>query len=239
MENYYFHDGDQQFGPFSLADFQRQPLTSTTSVWKEGMTAWIPAHAMPELRGIVPPAPPPAPTPSNTPQMQRSPEPAMMKGSTDAATMERLRATQKGGVTAKDWVIWGAIALLVFCIGYYYSIPHPGRSGFASSVVSAVDQERVNPMAFFRAVGGTYKPNFWQTKWEIAGSVSNVANHTNYKDVIIQVSFMSRTNSVIDTKRFVLYDYFPYGLKKGFNLEVEKPAAAASCGWQVVGASFY
>jgi hypothetical protein len=50
---------------------------------------------------------------------------------------------------------------------------------------------------------------------------------------------MSRTNSVIDTKRFVLYDYFPYGLKKGFNLEVEKPAAAAACGWQVVGASLY
>jgi len=28
MENYYFHDGARQFGPFSLADFQRQPIRS-------------------------------------------------------------------------------------------------------------------------------------------------------------------------------------------------------------------
>jgi hypothetical protein len=212
MENYYFHDGARQFGPFALADFQRQPLTATTSVWKEGTPSWVPAHSMPELRGVVPPAPP---------------------------VRQQPLASKKSGVTTTDWVVWGGIALLVFCIGYYYSIPHPGSFSVSRPALSAVDQERANPSAFLSAVGGTYKPNFWQTKWEISGSVNNVANHTNYKDVIIQVSFISRTNSVIDTKRFVLYDYFPYGLKKGFNLEVEKPAAAATCGWQVVGASLY
>jgi GYF domain 2 len=214
MENYYFHDGAQQFGPFALADFQRQPLTSTTSVWKEGIPAWIPAHAMPELRGIVPPAPPATPT------------------------MQRPLATKKGGVTTTDWVVWGGIALLVFCIGYYYSTPHPGRLSFSPPALSVVDQERVNPATFLSAAG-QYKPNFWLTKWTITGSVSNVAAHTNYKDVIIQVNYLSRTNSVIDSKRYVLYDYFPYGLKKGFNLEVPRPAAAMSCGLQVVGASLY
>jgi hypothetical protein len=212
MENYYFHDGARQFGPFSLADFQRQPITSTTSVWKEGMPSWIPAHSMPELRGIVPPA---------------------------APVMQEPIATQKSGINVRQLIAWGALAVLVFCIGYYYATPHPGHLSYSSPVLSVVDQERVNPTAFLNAAGGNYKPNFWQTKWEISGSVSNLATHTNYKDVIIQVSFMSRTNSVIDTKRFVLYDYFPYGLKKGFNLEVEKPAAAAACGWQVVGASLY
>jgi hypothetical protein len=86
---------------------------------------------------------------------------------------------------------------------------------------------------------GTYKPNFWLAKWHIDGFVSNTASHTNYKDVVVKVNFYSRTNTVIDTKEYVLYDYFPYGLKKEFNLEVDRPAAATTCGWQAMSAKVY
>lgn len=100
------------------------------------------------------------------------------------------------------------------------------------------DPEHLNPTTYLQA-GGTYRTNFWLTKFDVSGTVSNTALHTNYKDVVVTVNFYSRTNTLLTSKSYTLYDFFPYGVQKGFFLSVDRPAAAATCGWQISGATAY
>lgn len=70
MDQYYYVDArNQQAGPYSLNDLVAQGITSSTLVWKQGMSGWVPAAQVPEVavalqRGPVsgggPGVPPPA-----------------------------------------------------------------------------------------------------------------------------------------------------------------------------------
>jgi hypothetical protein len=212
MESYYFHNGIDKLGPFSFDELKRQPIDKNTAIWKDGMKDWMKAAELDELRPFVVPAPP---------EFKR------------ASTIERV------GVQIGRNLGWAIILLIAGLTAFWALDKYNGRNSYLPLPPPVVDQERINPVNFLSATGGTYKPNFWLTKWTIDGSVSNFVTHTNYKDVHIKINFYSRTNTVIDTKEYVLYDYFPYGLKKGFNLVVDRPAAATSCGWQAVGATVY
>jgi hypothetical protein len=211
MENYYFHDGIDKFGPFSLEELKRQPLNSNTSVWKDGMQDWVRAVNFDELRPSFASKPP---------------------------EFRRPSLTEKTGVRIGRNLGWSIVTLIFAIMGIWAFNRSHSQNTFLPLPPPVVDQERLNPQSFL-LTNGTYKSNFWQTKWTINGNVSNFATHTNYKDVIVKVNFLSRTNTIIDSKQYVLYDYFPYGLKKGFNLEVDRPAAATTCGLQPVGATVY
>ena len=54
MAQYYYTDGKERYGPFSLEELQLKNITPTTLVWKEGMADWMPASQLSEL--TVPPA---------------------------------------------------------------------------------------------------------------------------------------------------------------------------------------
>ena len=48
--NYYYTDGRERFGPFSLEELKGKNLTMDTLVWREGLTDWIPAGNLDELK---------------------------------------------------------------------------------------------------------------------------------------------------------------------------------------------
>jgi type IV pilus assembly protein PilA len=54
---FYVADGDQQRGPFAVNELRAQGVGPDTLVWREGMAAWEPAHAVAELRGLFAPTP--------------------------------------------------------------------------------------------------------------------------------------------------------------------------------------
>ncbi len=50
MDQYYYVDArNQQAGPYSLNDLIAQGITSSTLVWKQGMSGWVPAAQVPEV----------------------------------------------------------------------------------------------------------------------------------------------------------------------------------------------
>ncbi|MFD0975552.1 CD225/dispanin family protein [Salinimicrobium gaetbulicola] len=51
MKDYYYSDGLQKHGPFSLEELRAKKLTRNTMVWRSSMEKWIPAEQMPELEG--------------------------------------------------------------------------------------------------------------------------------------------------------------------------------------------
>ena len=66
MSQYFMAVNGAQTGPFSPQQFQGMiaggQFTANSQVWKQGMAAWGPASAVPELQalfGAMPPPPPP------------------------------------------------------------------------------------------------------------------------------------------------------------------------------------
>lgn len=210
MSLYYFHDGKEQSGPYTVEELKAKPISSETPIWREGLTNWVKAGDLEELGRNVKPLPPPYLKPSI--------------------------AEKTGARLGRNLQIVG-ICLLILVIGSYVYNRNRAANGFVLPR-TFVDPERGNPAVFLQA-GGTYRPNFWRTQWTVNGLISNRATHTNYKDVVVKVEFFTQTNTVIDTKYYTVYDYFPYGLQKTFTLTLEKPALAATCGWKVLGATVY
>ncbi len=59
MKKYYYHDGQNQVGPFDLEELKQKGIQKQTMIWYEGMENWQKAENMPELKDILPIAPPP------------------------------------------------------------------------------------------------------------------------------------------------------------------------------------
>ena len=133
----------------------------------------------------------------------------------------------------------GGVLLIILLIALYFHNQSFNRYS-ASNVpnLPLLDPEHNHP-DWFLATGGTYKQNFWGTKEEISGTITNKATHTNYKDVHVKVEFLSQTKTVISSQEYVVYQYVPYGSTQTFTLDLPKPAATASVSLGVVSATYY
>jgi len=76
MRKYYTHNGNEQLGPFSLAELKSRKITKNTPVWFEGLSDWVDASAIDELKDYFENSPPPFQTNSTTPpKLSTSPPP--------------------------------------------------------------------------------------------------------------------------------------------------------------------
>lgn len=53
MKNYYYTDGKEKFGPFTLEELKGKRITSSTLVWYSELLDWKPAGEMPELKELL------------------------------------------------------------------------------------------------------------------------------------------------------------------------------------------
>jgi hypothetical protein len=65
MVHYYYTDGKERFGPFSIEELKEKPITPQTLVWKEGLPDWVPANTLADLNTIFPETPEEIVTASN------------------------------------------------------------------------------------------------------------------------------------------------------------------------------
>lgn len=54
MSQFYYTDGKERFGPFSLEQLRERSITGETLVWKEGLPDWVPARNLSELVSLFP-----------------------------------------------------------------------------------------------------------------------------------------------------------------------------------------
>lgn len=52
MSQYYYTDGSERFGPFSVEELRDKNLTKETMVWKEGLPDWVPAGNLADLQSL-------------------------------------------------------------------------------------------------------------------------------------------------------------------------------------------
>ncbi|MGL5683790.1 MAG: CD225/dispanin family protein [Marinifilaceae bacterium] len=58
-KKYFYSDGSNQFGPFTLSELKDQNITRKTLVWYEGMAQWQEAGCLAELSSLFNMTPPP------------------------------------------------------------------------------------------------------------------------------------------------------------------------------------
>ena len=57
MVQYYYTDGKERFGPFSIEELKDKSITAQTLVWKEGLPDWVPANTLSDLNVLFPEQP--------------------------------------------------------------------------------------------------------------------------------------------------------------------------------------
>jgi hypothetical protein len=109
---------------------------------------------------------------------------------------------------------------------------------YQEKVMTVEEIEKADPTRFLSA-DGTWSENFWGNKYTINGTVTNSATVANYKDVVINVTFYTKTKSEISSKQYVLYEFVPAHSTKKFEWKLERPNGAESLGWDVSSAEAY
>lgn len=61
MVHYYYTDGKDRFGPFTLDQLKERNISESTLVWKDGLPDWVPARNLSDLEPlfVVSPSEPP------------------------------------------------------------------------------------------------------------------------------------------------------------------------------------
>jgi hypothetical protein len=55
MQKYYYNDGASRFGPFTIEELQARNITADTPIWCDGLSNWVKAGELDELKSILNP----------------------------------------------------------------------------------------------------------------------------------------------------------------------------------------
>ena len=71
----------------------------------------------------------------------------------------------------------------------------------------------------------------------IHGTIKNSATMAKFKDIVITVTFYSQTETAIETKDYVIYEFFAPNTTKKFDLKVYPPKAMSKFGVEMKNAT--
>jgi hypothetical protein len=97
MKKYFYTDGTNNFGPFTLEELKEKNITRETKVWFQELGDWKPAGTVPELTDIFKLVPPP-----------------ITKQNTNFNSMENL-SNQK---PPKTWLVESILVTLFCCLPF-------------------------------------------------------------------------------------------------------------------------
>ncbi|MDG2194251.1 MAG: DUF4339 domain-containing protein [Polaribacter sp.] len=216
MKKYYLHNGTEQDGPFDISDLKSKGITAKTEVWYEGISDWTNADEIDELKGLFSKVTPPPIRPKST-------------------TKDPIKKKNKLG---RNLQFLGLILLLAF-IGFTV-VPNllnnnENPKSYIEQKMTIEETENSDPLRFL-SVEGNYNESFWGTEFKLKGKVTNRATIADYKDLVMRITYYSKTKSVIGTKDYTIYQVFQPNRVTSFKLDVENYKDVESIGLDVVGA---
>lgn len=108
-------------------------------------------------------------------------------------------------------------------------------SSYQETKMTLEEKEKQNPTSFL-STDGTYRKNL-MGEWVLEGSISNSATIATYKDVVLEISFYSKTKTLLGTEKEAVYEYFPAGQSKSFKIKTYGYKGTSSIGWNILSAS--
>jgi hypothetical protein len=134
------------------------------------------------------------------------------------------------------------ILLISFFIIVLFACGQPEESSasqvensYDQNVMSVKETELSRPVVFLK-VSGDYKKNLIGTKINVHGAIKNSASIATFKDVIIEVTYYSSTETELFQSTHTIYDYFPPKSTVEFDLKTDNYREVQSIGLNVIGA---
>ncbi|GAB3340926.1 hypothetical protein GCM10027299_54750 [Larkinella ripae] len=112
MKQYYYLEGNQQFGPFSLDELRSKPIQPDTKVWAQGLPDWVAAQTVPEINEWLSSAPP-LPTDPVQPPV---PVPPVVRPFQESYTPNQPLTGMPP--KPKNWLVESILATLFCCLPF-------------------------------------------------------------------------------------------------------------------------
>ncbi len=259
MKKYYIQISNEQQGPFSIEELKDKGIKLSTPVWHEGLEQWTTVKQVAEVKKLLTSIPPPlssastAPPPTPQPQaVYHDPQPSSKKKVVSFLIMLLvLSLAAFGGY----YLINNSQKDENDSYDSSHSAPSPSSkssqnetSANASQSIrykkEPSSQEKVESIAEtemrqaskFLKVDGNYNFNLTGRKVKIRGTIANYATAASFKDVVVRVTFLTKTNTKIGSEDRVLYEDFPPNSQKEFYLKVKKERACKAVSMRVIRA---
>ena len=222
MNTFYIFINEEQQGPFTIEEIKLKNITKNTLVWSEGMEDWKEAGIVEELKALFPVLPPP-----------------IKKTTTEKKKQDVTVNIKTHSSLYKIFKIIGIVFLILILLSLVVKIldsKHSSSATYEESVMTIQEIEAASPMNYLKA-DGTYNTNFFGDKVKINGVITNSATVTTYKDVTVRINFYSKTNTLIGSEDYTLYEFYPPNSKQDFKLKVKAYSNVSSLSWEVINAS--
>jgi hypothetical protein len=223
MKKYFLHDGSENIGPFDIEELKEKKITKETQVWYEGLEDWKVASEIEELKSILPVIPPPL----------------TKKAAPQSFAETKISAPKKTNIFRKILKIIAVVLIVYLGAALIINAINDNSSNESSYVESVLTIEQIeaqSPLDYLDA-SGTYNETFFGDVIKINGTVSNSATITTYKDITVRVHYYSKTKTLLTSKDYTLYEFYPPNTTTNFKLKVENYSNVATLGWEVVNAS--
>lgn len=231
MTQYYFHNGQQEQGPFNIEQLKSQTLKRDTPIWYEGLESWTTVGEVEELKHLFVTTPPPLTKP--IPEIKETP-PKIQQASYASTNYENTVPTKKKSLLVP--LIIGGI-LLVGLISWlvYQNSQHTAtivnleektttqdiaiKTQDAEAEAKEAERVRINQ-------ANTLKNMNFRNKWESYIKVQNsepnidytlggisaftvyVSNETTYMldQVDIYIQYIRKSGEVYQTKTVTVFN---------------------------------
>jgi hypothetical protein len=245
MKSYFIRQDNKPQGPYSLDQLKEMKLNPAVLVWAEGLKQWIKALEIPELHQELFPTPPQS----------------AAKNSASGIKTPEFTREKKANAFAKN--VKTFLAVIALIIATLLLIELKKSKTHSAAAVKTVNQpiqtaanqtalnqsiktspqvrkddrekEVENPVAFIKG----------QISWRknlvgsmvLEGTLSNTATLANFKDPVILVTWLSKSNESIGTTQYSVNKYLPAGETISYKLKVSAPSKIADVRMSVVSAS--
>lgn len=227
MTQYYFHDGQQEQGPFDIEQLKSQTLKKDTPIWYEGLESWTTVGEVEELKQLFASKPTPPPLIKKVPEVKAKP-PKMEQPSFAATNYQDAFPTKKksllvpliiGGIL----IVGGLIIWLIYQNVQQTTVIHDIQDSVTTQNTAEADKEaerqRINQ-------ANTLKNMNFRNKWESYIKVQNsepridytwggisaftvyVSNETSYMldQVDVYIQYIRKSGEVYQTKTVTVFN---------------------------------
>jgi hypothetical protein len=230
MKTFYLYENGSPSGPFSINELSLKRITFETPIWKEGMKEWLSAGKFPELNSVI------LKTPPSSQNTYHDRPTAFMT------------ATEKTGFKIGKALGWAGLFIMITLLLVDYNISTQSKEKSSSNYVESARtktpeeikaelllSEQQNPAKYFN---GSYK------NWEnllgervIEMNFKNNATLAGFKDVVVRVTFYSKTGTEIGSREFTWFEYFKPGQTQTHRIRTFAPGGTKDVSVEISSAT--
>lgn len=220
MKIWFIRHNNESLGPYTIEELKKLSVTEDDYVWKEGFTDWVQALSIPELSQLFITTPPPF-----TKQNKINSDSTAFD---IASSNHHSYYSGKTRTKSRSRLMWIGILLIFSFITYLIyannktSYVSPFTSGTQKTAeelrIDLAQTEKQNPTHYITGSTSHHQNLINQTVLE--GTLTNSATIAAFKDVILQVDFLSKTNSIISTQTVPVYEVINPGQTVTFKKKI-------------------